>query len=84
VSDEKNEDEKVDRIEAILARLEPRIAEIVGELRQLPKRADHASLKADVARIEGRLANTPKVWQMLTMVVGTWRQAPPLYSRFCG
>jgi predicted fused transcriptional regulator/phosphomethylpyrimidine kinase len=62
----------MERIEAILQRLEPRISETVGELRQLPKATDHASLKADVARIDGRLTNIPTMWQMLTMVISTW------------
>lgn len=65
-------EQKVDRIEAILTRLEPRISEIVGEMRSLPKAADYASLKADIARIDGRLTNMPTMWQMLTMVISTW------------
>ncbi len=63
---------KVDQIETIVTRIDLRVAEIVGELRQLPKGADYASLKADVARIDGRLTNIPTMWQMLTMVISTW------------
>src|SRR5215208_4771069 len=74
---------KVDRIEAILIRLEPRISEIANELRQIPK--EFGMLRAEVARLdgrvsgikgrmpglEGRLGMLPTTWTLISFAVGS-------------
>ena len=71
-------EQKVDRIEAILTRLEPRISEIAGELRQMPKAAEFGMLRADVARLEGRMTGfegrlgmLPTTWTLISFAVGS-------------
>ncbi|MBX9908819.1 MAG: hypothetical protein K2Z25_08900 [Beijerinckiaceae bacterium] len=60
------------RTNATLDKINERLIGIEAELKHLPKAADYASLKADVARVDGKLSNIPTMWQLLTMVVSTW------------
>lgn len=71
-------EEKVGRIDATLQRLEPKISEMVGELRQIPKVADYMTLRTDVAAVrervaemQGRLANMPTTWGLIAFVIGS-------------
>ncbi len=65
--------------DAVLAQIERRLDGIEASIKRLPKMADfgslksdYATLKADVARIDGKLSIIPTMWQLLTMVVTTW------------
>jgi len=69
-------DERVARLEQILARLEPKISEIllVGA-----KQSDVQKIQTDLAELKGRLvgldsrvAALPSVWTILTIVFTTW------------
>ncbi len=62
----------LDKMSATLDKMSERLIGIEAELKHLPKAADYATLKADVARIDGKLSNIPTMWQLLTMVVSTW------------
>src|SRR4051812_37788072 len=71
-------EQKVDRIKAILTRLEPRISEIGGELRQMPKGAEVGMMRADAARLDGRMAGLegrlgmlPPTWTLISFAVGS-------------
>jgi hypothetical protein len=59
-------------IKSALGRIEQRLAGIEGELKHLPKAADYATIKADVARVDGRLVNMPTTWQLFTALITTW------------
>jgi hypothetical protein len=56
----------------VLTQIETRLDAIEAGIRQLPGMIDYATLKADVARIAGKLSNIPTMWQLLTMIVSTW------------
>jgi hypothetical protein len=60
------------RSNAVLEKINERLIGIEAEIKHLPKAADYATLKADVARFDGKLSNIPTMWQLLTMVVSTW------------
>ncbi|WBJ99278.1 hypothetical protein [Methylocystis parvus] len=72
-------EEKVDRIEAILMRLEPKITEIAltgAKQHDLHKtNADLAELKGKVAGVEARFSSLPTTWTMLGIVFTTWAPA---------
>jgi cell fate (sporulation/competence/biofilm development) regulator YmcA (YheA/YmcA/DUF963 family) len=55
----------------VLTQIEMRLDAIEAGIRQLPSVTGFATLKADVARIDGKLSNIPTMWQLLTMVVST-------------
>jgi hypothetical protein len=57
--------------DVVLTQIETRLDAIEAGVRQLPKMVDFATLKADVARIDGKLSNIPTMRQLLTMVVST-------------
>lgn len=73
-------------LEARVARLDDDIKEVKAslleiklELKHSPKaaditaiRSDFAGLKADVARVEGRLSQLPTTWGIITALLGTW------------
>lgn len=69
-------EEKVDRIEAILTRLEPKITEIAltcAKQQDLQKTvADLAELKGRFGGVEARFASLPTTWTMLGIVFTTW------------
>jgi hypothetical protein len=65
-------EDKVDRIEAAIIRIEPRISEIAGELKNLPKSNDIASLRADIAEVRGRLSMLPTWWMLIVALIATW------------
>lgn len=44
----------------------------VAEIKHLPKASDYAGLKADVARLDGRISQTPTMLQLVGIVVTTW------------
>ena len=46
------------------------VAEIKGQLSQLPKAAEFWNLKADVAKLDGRVTNLPTMWQMILGFIG--------------
>lgn len=62
-------EEKVDRIEAILTRLEPRITEwaLVGA-----KASDLLKMQLDLAEVKGRLASIPTWWMLMVSLLTTW------------
>lgn len=62
----------MDRVEASLQRIEVVLAELSAKVAALPTAADYAALRADVARIEGRLANTPTSIQLFAFMITTW------------
>lgn len=67
---------KAEQIDNRLSSMELILAEIRGQLSQMPTALDYAALRADVARIEGRLTNMPTTWQLflalVTTIVTTW------------
>ena len=69
--------EKLERVEAILVRLEPKIPEIAIELKQVPKYSDFARLQADVGEIRGRLDGVDK---RLVGVEGRFSQVPTIWG----
>ena len=63
---------------ARLSSIEVLLAKIDGQLSQMPKasdltavRGEIGALRADVARIDGRISGLPNFWQVATMVIGT-------------
>ncbi len=62
-------EEKADRIEAILIRLEPRITELalVGA-----KASDLLKMQLDLAEVKGRLASIPTWWMLMVSLLTTW------------
>jgi hypothetical protein len=65
-------EQRVAKLEGILERIEQRLAAMEIELKHLPKAADYATLKADIARVDGRLTNIPTTIQMLVMMITVW------------
>lgn len=61
-----------ERVENRLASIELLLSEIKGQLSQIQKSSDFATIRADVARIDGRLSQLPTTWQLLAMVISTW------------
>jgi hypothetical protein len=64
-------EQRVTKLENAFERIEQRLVGIETELKHLPKATDYASIKADIARIEGRLTNVPTTLQMLVMLITT-------------
>jgi len=64
------QDSKV--LSGALEKINERLIAIDVELKHLPRSAEIAALKADVARIDGKLAALPSSWQLLTMIISTW------------
>lgn len=64
--------ERIERLEGKLSSIEITLAEIKATLGQLPKMSDYATLKADLARIEGRVSTQPSWWMLLIAVIATW------------
>lgn len=62
-------EEKMDRIEQILLRLEPKISEMSGELRQMPKAIDYAGIRAEIFELKGRVANLPSTWVLMSFTL---------------
>ena len=74
-----------DGTEARLSVIEVLLAEIKGQLSQMPKASDLnairgevgsvksevSALRADVARIAGGISGLPSFWHVATMVIGT-------------
>ena len=65
-------EKRVERVENRLASIEVLLSEIKGQLSQMPKGNDFATIRADVARVDGRLSQFPTTWQLLAMVISTW------------
>jgi hypothetical protein len=65
-------EEKFARMDAKLSGIELALAEIKGQLAQLPKATDYAALRADIGDIKGRLGHLPTVWTILTITFTTW------------
>ena len=69
-------EERVARLELILARLEPKITELLlvgakqADLQNI--RADLAELKGRFSGLEARIAALPSVWMILTIILTTW------------
>src|SRR4051794_36826497 len=59
-------------IKSTLARIEQRLSGIEIELKHLPKASDYATIKGDVARVDGRLQNMPSTLQLVTIILTTW------------
>jgi hypothetical protein len=59
-------------IQATLLKVNERLLGIETELKHLPKATDYGALRADIAEVKGRLATSPTMWQLLTMVISTW------------
>jgi uncharacterized coiled-coil protein SlyX len=63
---------KLDRMDSTIQRIDVSIAKIEATLGQMPKMADFAALKSDVAETKGRLGGLPSTWQLLLSVIATW------------
>lgn len=59
-------------VKSTLKNVEVAVLEIRTELKHMPTAADHASLKADIARLDAKVSNIPSMWQTLTMIITTW------------
>jgi hypothetical protein len=60
-------EQRMERIEGILLKLEPQITEL---LLTGAKQTDLQALKAQVAKVEGRLENIPTTWQVIAIMSG--------------
>ena len=65
-------EKRMERVEGRLSSIEVLLAEIKGQLSQMPKATEIGALRADVARIDGKLSSVPTMWQLLAMVISTW------------
>ena len=74
-------EEKMGRIDAKLSGIELILAEIRGQLSQMPKAMDFVAIRndvardfvalgADVAELKGRVANLPTTWTLLSFSIG--------------
>ena len=74
-------EEKIGRIDVKLSSMELILADIRGQLSQIPKAMDFialrtdvakdfVALKADVAELKGRVANLPTTWTLLSFGIG--------------
>jgi hypothetical protein len=61
---------KIENIEGMLVALQPKLVEMIAEVKALPKASDFASLRADVGRIDGRIDQMDK---RLGMIPNTWQ-----------
>lgn len=59
-------DKKLDQI----AEVKLQLAEIKGQLSQMPKATEFGGLRADVAKLDGRVSNLPTMWQMILGFIG--------------
>ncbi len=41
-------------------------------IKYLPTASDYATLKADIARLDGRMSQIPTAWTMFSAIVMTW------------
>lgn len=72
-------EERMERIETILQRLEPRITEIAltgakqGELSALRIGfvSELSALRVDLAEVKGRVVNLPSTWTLISFAVGS-------------
>ncbi|MBB5752626.1 hypothetical protein [Prosthecomicrobium pneumaticum] len=65
-------EDAVGRMENIMRSAELSLAEIKAELRQAPKAADYAGLKAEIAEMRGHLRTLPTWWMLIIAVIATW------------
>jgi hypothetical protein len=69
-------EQRVLRLEEAFVRVDQRLITIETEIKHLPSAADYAALRADIARIDGKLSNMPTTWQLfvalVTTIVTTW------------
>jgi hypothetical protein len=63
-------EEKIGRMDAKLSAIELVLADIRGQLSQMPRAMDFASLRAEVAEVKGRIGNLPTTWTLLSFAVG--------------
>lgn len=62
-------EDKMDRLESPLIRLEPRIAEIATAG---AKQAGVQTIRADLAELKGKISGLPTWWLLLVALVATW------------
>ncbi len=76
-------EEKVDRIEAILVRLEPKIAEVLLNTNKLQldfarfestaaTKDDLHKVQLDLAEVRGRVSSLPTWWMLIVAIITTW------------
>lgn len=65
-------EEAMDEVNSTLKNVEHVALGIRTELKHRPSAADHTSLKADIARLDGKISSIPSMWQTLTMIITTW------------
>jgi hypothetical protein len=65
-------EQRVAKLEEGLGRIEMKLSGIEAELKHLPKAAEYALLRADLAEIKGRLAGTVTSLQLFAALVATW------------
>ncbi len=65
-------EDRAGQIEKRLGSMELLLAEIKGQLSQMPKTSDYGALRADLAEIKGRLASLPTWWMLLAAMIATW------------
>ena len=62
-------EEKVERVEAISVRLEPKITEL---LLTGAKSSELNKLQVDLAEVKGRISSLPNWWMLMVAVLTTW------------
>jgi hypothetical protein len=62
---------KADSIEKRLSSIELLLADIKGQLTQMPKMGDIAVIRVDVARLDGKVSNLPTTWTLIAFAVGS-------------
>lgn len=55
-----------------MSTLDVQLAEIKGQLSQMPKASDWATLRAEIAEIKGKVSNIPSTWQLVPLLLTTW------------
>jgi hypothetical protein len=61
---------KVGDVDRRLSSIELLLADIKGQLTQMPKAGDIAVIRVDVARLDGKVSNLPTTWTLIAFAVG--------------
>jgi hypothetical protein len=65
-------EKQMDRVEGKLSSIELMLAEIKGQLSQMPKAADLAAIRSEVGELKGRINALPTWWMLVGAMIATW------------
>ena len=65
-------EKQIERVEGRLSSIELILAEIKGQLSQMPKAIDLATIRSDIGELRGRINSLPTWWMLVGAMIATW------------